>query len=440
MNIRELSRLPQEQRDAFFKSLSTEEALALQYKWEFWAREGQLPPEGNWTYWLLNAGRGFGKTRVGAEFVRRLAESAYTPRIALVAPTNSDIRGVMLEGESGLLEISPNWFRPKFEPSKWRVVWPNGVIANLYSAEEPERLRGPQCGAFWADEVGAWKNQKMTWDMLQFGFRLGTHPLGCITTTPRPTPVIRKLIDMRKTGVCAVTAGSTYENRANLAPSFFREVITSYEGTRLGQQELDGIMLEDNPDALFSTALFDKNRVQDVPDDIDYVAVGVDPAVSANPDSDLTGIVAGGRKLIDGVMHYYVWKDASMIGTPAEWASAVASVYHRERANTVVAEVNNGGDLVISNITNIDASIKCKKVHATRGKTKRAEPVAALAEQGRLHIVGVLTELEDQCCDWNPTLTADQQKSPDRMDAMVWLVTFLMDAKKRGMSQGSSQG
>ena len=439
MNIHQLAELGPEEVSRVLDSLSAEEKHSLQYKWDFWARPSQLAPEGNWTYWLLMAGRGFGKTRVGAEWVRAIAESGKVSRINLIAPTNGDIRGVMLEGESGLLTISPNWFLPKYEPSKRRVTWPNGVIGSLFSAEEPERLRGPQCGAFWADEIGAWKNADETWSNLQFGFRLGRNLKGVITTTPRPTKLVKKLHGMSRNR-CVVTAGTTYDNRENLAPEFFEEVVTSYENTRLGRQELNGELLEDNPNALFTTEQIDLFRASSIPEDLERIVVAVDPAVTSNISSDETGIVVVGKKKdASGTDHFFVLMDASMTAASTDaWARKSVATYHAWKADKIIAESNNGGDLVVNTIRTVGSNVPVEKVIASRGKTKRAEPVAALYEQGRVHHVGSpeqFRKLEDQMLAWDPTL-GDDQTSPDRMDALVWGISWLMAGKSRGMTQG----
>lgn len=443
MNIADLAKLEPEELQSALSVLAPAELVSLQYNWQFWARPGQIAPPGDWTYWLLLAGRGYGKTRVGAEWVRDMAQHGNPGggRISLIAPTNADIRGVMLEGESGLLNICPPWFKPKYEPSKARVVFPNGVIASLFSAEEPDRLRGPQSGAFWADELAAWKNMEETWSNIQFGFRLGRRPRGVITTTPRPVKLVRDLLAKVEAGTTVVTRGSTYENRANLAEPFFNEVITAYEGTRLGRQELDGEVLEDNPNSLFMQSWFDRSRLDYVPRDLERVVVGVDPQVKENIKSDEAGIVTCGKKQVDGVDHYYVIADDSLQPkTTDEWGRAAVKAFFTHLADKVIAETNNGGTLVIKNITNINNNVPCEEVTATRGKTRRAEPIATLFEQGRVHMCGKFPTLEAQCLDWDPTLPDHQQKSPDRMDAMVWAIAFLSGMKGRAMVQGRATG
>lgn len=441
MNIADLAALDKNALEEALSHLSPSEMLALRYEWKFWARDNQLPPEGDWTYWLLLAGRGFGKTRVGAEWVRAVAQSGEVSRIALVAPTNADLRDVMVEGESGLLACCPPWFKAEYQPSKRRVVFPNGVIASLYSAEEPDRLRGPQCGAFWADELAAWNHMEDTWSNLQFGFRLGRKPRGVITTTPRPVKLVRDLLDMQKDNTCTVTRGSTYDNKANLAAPFLKQVVTAYEGTRLGRQELNGEVLEDNPNALFQATWFDRSRLDYIPHDLDKIVVAVDPQVKENIDSDEAGIVVAGKKKVDGVDHYFVMADESLKPqTVDEWGRRAVRAYFAHQADKVVAETNNGGTLVIKNIQAINADVPCEEVTATRGKSRRAEPIAALCEQGRVHMCGKFATLEDQCVDWDPTIPDSQQKSPDRMDAMVWAIAYLSGMKGRGMVQGRATG
>jgi len=444
MNIADLAELPREKLEKALSSLPVEEAVALHYDWKFWARPGQIAPDGTWTYWLALAGRGWGKTRVGAEWVRQVAEEGKVGggRIALVAPTNADLRDVMVEGESGILAVCPPWFKPEYQPSKRRVVFPNGVQALLFSAEEPDRLRGPQCGAFWADELAAWNHMEDTWSNLQFGFRLGRHPQGVITTTPRPVNLVRDLVAMEKTGVCAVTRGSTYDNKANLAPTFFNTVITAYEGTRLGRQELNGEVLEDNPNALFKQEWFDRNRLDHAPGSLERIVVGVDPQVKENIKSDEAGIVTAGKKDVDGVTHYYILADDSFKPeTTDEWGRQAVKSYFAHQADVVVAEVNNGGALVTKNILSVNSDIPVEEVTATRGKSIRAEPIATLFEQGRVHLCGKFLELETQCVEWDPTLPREKQKkSPDRMDAMVWAIAFLSGMKGKGMVQGRATG
>jgi phage terminase large subunit-like protein len=383
------------------------------YRWTLQARPNQLPPPGSWRTWLVLAGRGFGKTRTGGEWIRSQAESGQCARLALVAPTAADARDVMVEGESGILAIAPPWNRPRYEPSKRRLTWPNGAIATLYSADEPERLRGPQHDGAWCDELGSWRYAE-AWDMLMFGLRLGTDPRCVVTTTPKPKKL---LLDLLKAESTETTRGSTYENRANLAQAFLEQIVAKYEGSRLGRQELHAEVLEDVEGALWQRQQLDDLRVATAPELV-RVVVAVDPAVTSGEDSDETGIVVAGLG-VDG--HGYVLRDRSGRFSPDAWMRRAVATFHEAQADRLVAETNNGGDLVETVLRTVDRSIPFTKVHASRNKQTRAEPVAALYEQGRVHHVGSLPELEDQLCGWVPG-----DKSPDRLDACVWALTFLM--------------
>lgn len=379
------------------------------------ARPAQQPPPGAWQYWLLKAGRGFGKTRVGSEWTIKLAREFPGCRMGLIARTAADTRDVMVEGESGILAVSSEGFMPAYEPSKRRLTWPNGSQASLFSSEKPDQLRGPQHHFVWADELATWKYPE-TWDMAMFGLRLGQFPQALITTTPRPVKIIKALV---KDPACVVTGGSSYENRDNLAPAFFDSIIKKYEGTRLGRQELNAEILEDNPGALWNMETIENLRVPKAPQ-LTRVVTGVDPAVSSSEDADETGIIAAGMAATG---HYYVIADASLQGSPLEWGRAVVRTHHEQKGDRVIGETNNGGDLVEMNLRRVDQSIPFKAVHASRGKAIRAEPIAALYEQGKVHHVGTFPQLEDQMCEWDPALT--NQRSPDRMDALVWALTEL---------------
>ena len=309
-------------------------------------------------------------------------------RIALVGPTAADARNVMVEGESGILAISPDPERPLYEPSKRRLTWPNGAVATTYSADEPERLRGPQHDAAWCDELGAWRYPE-AWDMLMFGMRLGADPRTVVTTTPRPAKLIR---DLMRDPICVVTRGSSYENRANLAPAFFDQIIRKYEGTRLGRQELEAELLEDAPGALWSHGLIEASRLRLAPE-MTRVVVAIDPAVTSGEEADETGIVVAGK---DKNGHGYVLADISGRYPPTEWARLAITAYRTHGADRIVAEVNNGGDMVGATLRMVDRNVAFTEVRASRGKIVRAEPVAALYDQGRVHHIGTFPQLEDQ--------------------------------------------
>lgn len=391
------------------------------YRWSIHAREKQKLPPGNWCFWLINAGRGFGKTRTGAETVRIWKEN--NPIIHLVGATAGDVRDIMVEGNSGILDISPSWDKPRYEPSKRRLTWENGAKALLFSADEPDRLRGPQCYKAWADELAAWRYDE-AWTQLKMGMRLGNNPQCIITTTPRPTKIIRELVKDEHTHL---TCGTSYENIDNLAPAFFNEIIKMYEGTRIGRQELNAEILEDVEGALWNNALIEKNRWKgDVPD-LNRIIIAVDPAVTSNPDSDETGIVVGGKVGIDGQEVAFILDDLSGILTPDQWAKRAVHAFYKHEADKIVAEVNQGGDLVEQNVRLIDQSVSYKSVRAFKGKYLRAEPAVALYEQGRVKHVGEFKKLEDEMTTWDATLG---NKSPNRLDALVYVVLELLLGKK----------
>jgi phage terminase large subunit-like protein len=395
----------------------------LQYAWYDekvgWARDNQKPPPGDWRVWLLLAGRGFGKTRSGAEYVRREVNEHGARHIALVAPTALDARAVMVEGESGLLSISPPAERPHYEPSLHRLVWRNGAVATLYSADEPNRLRGPQHDLAWCDELAAWR-YPAAWDMLLMGLRLGDDPRVVVTTTPRPIKLIRDLVADPNV---AVTHGRTLDNADHLAPAFLAQIVKRYQGTRLGRQELDAEILDDAPGALWTHAMIDAARVAAPPAELVRIVVAIDPAASSRDSADETGIIVAGRSAGG---HGYVLADSSGHYPPAEWARAAVKAYRTHRADRIVAEVNNGGEMVAMTLRIVDPDVPFRAVHAAHGKAARAEPVAALYEQGRIHHVGALPALEDQMCAFSADFDRVVARySPDRVDALVWALTEL---------------
>lgn len=410
---------------AMIRDMASAELRTIEHDWSLWARGGQIAPQGPWTVWLMMAGRGFGKTRAGAEWVRDQARQGPRARIALVAATAGEARRVMIEGDSGLLAIAPADERPDWKPSIGQLHWPNGAQAFVYSAAEPDALRGPQHSAAWADEIAKWPHAIEAWDNLMLGLRSGRWPRAVATTTPRPVPIIRRLV--AEPGVI-MTGGRTRDNRANLPPSFIDTMDGLYGGTRLGRQELDGELIEEAEGALWSRATIEARRVRRM-GAVRRVVVGVDPP--AGTDGDACGIVAVALG-DDGFA--YVIEDASVEGqAPEGWARAVAACAARAGADRVIAEANNGGAMVESVLRAAAANLPVRLVHASRGKAARAEPVSALYDAGRAFHVGAFPELEDQLCGLIAGGGyAGPGRSPDRADALVWAMSELMLGPQAG--------
>ena len=416
----------------FLGSLSQNAFLSLPWLFEFWALPHQLPPRGAWKTWVIMGGRGAGKTRAGAEWVRLQVEGpgpgdpGLARRVALVGETVDQVRDVMVMGDSGIIACSPPDRKPEWLASKHQLVWPNGAIAQVFSAHEPDSMRGPQFDAAWADELGKWKKGGEAWDQLQFALRLGKNPRCVVTTTPRSVEVLKAILKNPST---VITHAPTEANRAHLAESFLAEVQARYGGTRLGRQELDGVLVEDEEGALWTTAMLEQARVGVVPE-FSRIVVAVDPPVTATKQSDECGIVVVGADTRGDPKDWraVVLEDASVKGaSPEGWARAALAAMERHGADRLVAEVNQGGDLVEQVVRTIDPQVPFRAVHATRSKMLRAEPVAALYEQGRVAHVRGLGALEDQMCK----MTAVGWKgsgSPDRLDALVWALTELIVA------------
>jgi phage terminase large subunit-like protein len=390
--------------------------------WRSRLRKNQLAPPGDWRIWLLLAGRGFGKSLSGANWCHELIQSGKYGRIALVAPTAADARDTIVEGASGILETAPNWNRPTYEPSKRRLTWPSGSIATTFSAEEAERLRGPNHDAAWCDELCAWDDAQSVWDMLQFTLRAGSDPRVCVTTTPKPTPLLKFLVGQEGKGV-VITRGSTFDNSANLAPSFLDALNARYANTRLGRQEINAEILYDMPGALWSLDNLDSTRIKEPPRDLQRIVIAVDPAVSTNEGSDETGIIVAGS---DDQNHFYVLADHSGRCQPRDWARRAIDAYNHWRADCIVIEVNQGGQMARDTVRNVDLNVPIREVHASRGKVTRAEPVSALYEQKRVHHVGIFEKLEAQMTMFTSDFNRNTAGySPDRVDALVWALTNL---------------
>jgi len=412
------------------QQLDPKKAEELRFNYRFWARPEQVPPEdGDWNVFLALAGRGWGKTWAGAQWCREQVKRGKR-RIMAVAPTNADLERVMVKGESGFLAIcwagdktykGVHMGYPEWSPTKRTLSWANGATVTFYSSEEPERLRGPQGDAAWLDEMCAWNKDRETYDMLQFCLRLGKHPRIFITTTPKPTRLLRDILKNPKT---LTVRGSTFDNAANLADTYLEAVKTQYEGTRLGRQELYAEVLDEAAGALWNRTMLESCEV-DVDDPVAFaetlarVVVAVDPAVSANAESDMTGIVVAGID-INGIC--YVLEDATERLSPEGWATKAVNLFHKYHADRLVYERNQGGDLVKYTLKTVDETLPLKAVHASRGKFARAEPVASLYERGKVKHLRGLDDLETQMTTWEPLGSIG---SPDRLDAMVWAITEL---------------
>ena len=397
-------------------SLSDAQKLELLYCWALWSRSEQEWPAGEWRTWLIMAGRGYGKTRTGAETVRQVVSRGRNQRIALIAPTAGDCREVMVEGESGILNVFPPSQRPHYEPSKRRVTFGNGTRAFLYSAEEPERLRGPQHHFAWCDEIAVYPHIKDLWSNLRFGLRLGDDPRIVATTTPRPEKFLQELIAEADT---IVTRGSTFDNAANLPAGQLEYLKRVYGGTRIGRQELDGELLGEAEGALWTRDIIEANRVHKAPE-LTSIVIAIDPATTSGADSDDTGISGFG---IGADGEGYVLADATCHIPPAQWAAKAVATFDVLEADRIIGEANNGGDLVELTIRTERKNIPYAKVHASRGKVARAEPIAALYEQGRIHHVGRFDALEDEMANFVP---GQLTRSPNRVDALVWGASYLM--------------
>ena len=424
--IDDLLKLPPGQRAGLIGAMTPEDCARLYYDWSLWARPEQEPPPGDWVVWLILAGRGAGKTRAGAEAVRRWIERFAF--VNLIGPTADDVRDVMVLGDSGLLNICPDEERPRYLPSGARLEWPNGAVSLLFSAEEPDRLRGKQHMKLWCDELAAWRRPD-AFDQALLGLRLGDKPQAVVTTTPRPTKIVKQLIADRDT---IVTRGSTFDNRGHLARAFLARIARRYEGRVIGRQELMAEIVEETPGALWTRALIERQRVrpEDAPREFAEMVVGVDPPARSGSKADECGLVVAGSAP-DG--RIYVLADLSSQGdTPAGWAARVGAAYRGFSANRVVAEINNGGDMVAEVLRQAEPHLPVRSVHATRGKFLRAEPIAAAYERGLVFHAGVFEKLEDQLCALTPDFDRRSGPSPDRADALVWAAADLLGLDRPG--------
>ena len=435
--MEQLALLPQEEQALALQGMDPDQLL---WDWSVWGRPEQQAPEGDWNVWLVLAGRGFGKTRLASEWVREQAKYTNTGqrRFGLVARTAGDVRDVIVEGESGILNVTPPSERPLYEPSKRRLTWPNGNVASLFTADEPDSLRGPQFTHAWGDEIAAWRQTPdaagMTaFDNLRVGTRLGARPKILVTTTPKRTPLLYKLIEESKNGQVVITRGSTMDNAGNLSGAYLDTMLGVYEGTSLARQELYGEMLEAMEGAMWTEELIERNRHSYMPQSAPMRVIGVDPSVAENPRDECGIVVVGSTSEYDLYKRQaWVLEDASILGSPDVWARKVVEMA-RKWGCPVVAEVNQGGALVRNAINTIDPTIKVLEVHSKQGKQLRAEPITMAYEQDRVHHVGKnMVDLETQMITWIP----GEGKSPDRVDALVHALTALLIKPPAGFSGG----
>lgn len=424
-----LASLSEPQRAAVLQDLSDDDAEALEYDWHFWARKNQIAPEGEWLTWLALAGRGFGKTEAGAQWVRSRVNSG-ARNLAIIAETQKDLEEVMV---ARLLSIHPPAGKPSVRYRPVRVTWPNGAVALGYNGTEPDQLRGPQFDTAWVDELAKYRYARETWDMLQFTMRSGNDPRVFVTTTPRPIPVLREIMADPTT---VITRGSTFDNASNLPAKFLAQLRARYEGTRLGRQELDAEILDDVPGALWTRAMFDDHRKRQTPE-MQRIVVGVDPSgTSGEDEGDEIGIIVGGKG-VDG--RAYIIADRTAQLSPAAWGRRSVEAYHEFKADRIIAERNFGGAMVESVIRTAGRNVPVRLVTASRGKVARAEPVAALYEQGRVSHVGAFPQLEDQMVNFTPDGYVGD-RSPDRADALVWVITDLMLKSQPEVKAGTVRG
>lgn len=417
--IESLASLSASKREKWTQNLTEAEAATILWDWRLWARPKQLEPEGDWLFWFIKSGRGFGKTRAAAEWIRHHIDNDTYRYFSFVGPTYGDLRRLMIEGESGILSVFPPDKTPKFNRNANSITFYNGAEANCYTAKDPERIRGSQCQAFWAEELASWPYVQEAWDQLMFAFRLPhKQPRGVITSTPRPIKLVKELVERDD---CHVTSGASYENQSNLSPAYYANVIKPYEGTRLGRQEIEGEILDDVPGALWQRAVLERQRIREITITLKRIVVAIDPSISAGEDSHECGMVVAGLGSND---QGYLLEDLSERMPSSEWGARAVAAYHRHEADCIVAEVNNGGDLVETQIKVEDKTVPVKQVRATRGKAVRAEPIARLYEQGQIWHLGAFPALEDQMCAFLP-LSPDDEPN-DRVDADVWAFTDLM--------------